>query len=102
MDSRDILFYTLALAAALVAGFFAWFTYYLIKIIRTVSRTVEDFRDRLATIDEILQTIKEKITSTHVQLTTLAAGLTQLLSFFANRRSKRRSSTRASQSSDEE
>lgn len=101
MDSRDILFYTLALCAAVVAGFFAWFTYYLVRIIRSVSQTVEDFRDRLATIDEILQTIKDKLSSTHLQLTALAGGLKTLISFFSDRQAKRRSSTRASKSADE-
>ncbi len=102
MDARDILFLTLALCAAILTGFTAWFMYYLVKIFRTVTATVEDFRDRLRTIDEILQTIREKLSSTHLQLTALAAGLKQLLGFFASRRAQRRSSTRASETTDED
>lgn len=99
--SRDILFYTLAICAAILTGFVAWFFFYVVKIFKTVAKTVEDFRDRLATIDDILQAIKEKLTSTHLQLTALSAGLKEVLGFFAARRAKRRSSTRASTSADD-
>lgn len=101
MDARDILFLTLALCAAVLTVFTAWFMYYLVKIFRTVTATVEDFRDRLRTIDEILQTIKDKLSSTHVQLSALAAGVKTLIGFFADRQAKRRSSTRASKATDE-
>lgn len=102
MESRDILFLTLAVCAAVLTGFVAWFLFYLVKIFRTVTSTVEDFRDRLRTIDEILQTIREKLTSTHLQLTAVAAGLKELIGWYINRRAKRRASTRASDTSDEE
>lgn len=101
MESRDILFITLAVCAAVVTGFFAWFMFYLVKIFRTVTATVDDFRDRLRTIDEILQTIKDKLTSTHLQLTTLATGLKELLGWFMLRRQRRRPNTRASANADE-
>lgn len=96
MPSRDILFLTLAVAILVATGFWVWLLYYLIQIIRSVHGMVDDFRDRLRTIDEILQTIKDKLTSTHVQLTFLVEGLKKLLTFINNRRAKRRTSARAS------
>lgn len=101
MDSRDVLFLTLAVCAAVLTAGSAWLLYYLVRIIRTVAAAVDDFRQRLATIDGILQTIKDKLSSTHLQLAALAAGLKQLISFFASRRVKRRPSTRASTPADE-
>lgn len=101
MSARDILFLTLALAVAAATAFWVWLLYYLIQIIRSVHGMIEDFRGRLATIDEILQTIKEKLTSTHTQLTFLADGVKQLLTFITNRRAKRRGSARASTAEDD-
>lgn len=101
MDSRDILYITLAVAVLAATGFWVWFLYYLIRIVRSSVGMVEDFRDRLRTIDEILQAIKEKLTSTHLQLSMLAEGLKQLLTFINNRRAKRRSSARASADGDD-
>ena len=101
MNTRDILFITLAIAIAVGMGFWVWLLYYLIQIIRSVHGMVEDFRDRLRTIDEILQTIKDKLTSTHTQLTFLAEGVKQLLAFIQTRRTKRRSSQRASANEDD-
>ena len=101
MDSRDILFITLAICAAVLTGMTAWFLTYVIRILRNLSGVVEDFRDRLRTIDEILHTIQDKISSTHLQLSVLATGLKELIGFFASRRAKRRSNTRASSSADD-
>ncbi len=102
MVSRDVLFYTLAVAAAVATGFWVWLLWYIIKIFKNVEGLVEDFRERLRTIDEILQTIHEKLTSTHAQLSMLSEGVKQLVSFFIARRSKsKRSSARASSAEDD-
>lgn len=102
MISRDVLYYTLAAAAAVATVFWVWLLWYIIKIFKTVEHLVEDFRDRLRTIDEILQTIHDKLTSTHAQLSMLSEGVKQLVSFFIARRSKsKRSSARASSTQDD-
>lgn len=102
MVSRDVLYYTLAVAVAVATVFWVWLLWYIIQIFRSMEKLVEDFRDRLRVIDEILRTIHDKLTSTHAQLSMLAEGVTKLISFFSNRSAKRsRSSTRASASSDD-
>jgi len=98
--SRDILFYSLALAALVGTAFWVVLLYQFIKIFRSVEHLAGDFRRRLETIDDILTTIKDKISSTHIELIALAEGVKQLIRFFANRRSTRRS-TRASTSADD-
>ena len=99
--SKDILFISLAIAALVGTAFWVALLAEMIKILRSVEHTVRDFRDRLKTIDDILQTIKEKITSTHVELLALAGGVRQLIQFFANRRANRRASTRASKDAED-
>src|SRR6185503_6708854 len=102
MTSRDILFLSLSLAALVATGFWVWLLWYIIRIFKDIKGLIDDFRQRLSTIDEILQTIKDKLTSTHVQLSFLAKGVTELLSFFNNQRAKRaKSSKRASANEDD-
>lgn len=99
--SKDILFISLAIAALVATGFWVALLAEMIKIMRSVEHTVRDFRDRLRTIDDILNAIKDKISSTHVELLALAAGVRQLMQFFADRRAARRPSTRASKDADD-
>lgn len=99
--SKDILFISLAVAALVGTTFWVILLAEVIKILRTVARTISEFHDRLRTIDDILQTIKDKISSTHIELVALAEGVKQLIRFFANRRPARRSSTRASTPADD-
>ena len=102
MITKDILYISLSVSALVATGFWVALLWYIIRIFRSIEGVATDFRDRLRMIDEILQTIKEKLTSTHVQLTAVAEGVTQLVSFLLRRRAAaRRSSKRAPDSSDD-
>lgn len=96
MVTRDILFITLSVCAVTFTAMAVWCFVYLLKVMRGLAGLVEDFRDRLHAIDDILRTIKDKLTDTHVQLSFVAQGIKQLISYVISRRSKRRASTRAS------
>jgi hypothetical protein len=100
MLTRDILYVTLSVSVLVAVGMWVWLLVYIIRILRSVEGLIHDFRDRLATIDTILQTIHEKLTSTHAQLSFLAEGVTQIISFINNKRAKRKSSSRASSTAD--
>ncbi len=102
MNSRDILFISLSVAALVATGFWVWLLWYIIRIFKDVSRLVESFNDRLKLIDEILRTIQEKLTSTHMQLSMLVEGVKQAMTFINNRRTKSaKSSKRASADEDD-
>lgn len=101
MDTRDILNISLSVAAVVATVFWVWLLWYIIRIFKSIEGLVADFRQRLNTIDEILRTIHDKLTSTHVQLSLLVNGLKQLMSFINSRREKRRSSSRASSAADD-
>lgn len=103
MDTRDILNISLSVAAVVATVFWVWLLWYFIRIFRSIEGLVADFRDRLHTIDNILHTIQDKLTSTHVQLSLLVEGVKQLMSFINSRRQskQRRASSRASSSADD-
>jgi uncharacterized protein YoxC len=101
MLTRDILYISLSVAALVGVAFWAILLYEIIKIMRSIEQTVREFHDRLKVIDEILQSVRDKLSSTHVQLAALAEGVKQLIGFFVRRRSASRSSSRASQATDD-
>lgn len=102
MLTRDILYISLSVAAVVATMFWVWLLWYIIRIFKSIEGLVTDFRERLNSIDDILRTIKEKLSSTHVQLSMLVEGLKQMMTFINNRRDKkRRSSSRASSAADD-
>lgn len=103
MVTRDILFISLSVAALVATGFWVWLLWYIIRTFKSVGHLIDDFRERLNIIDEILRTIHDKLTSTHTQLSLLVEGVKQALSFINTRREnkKRRSSSRASSTADD-
>lgn len=102
MVTRDILFLSLAVAALVATGFWVWLLWYIIRTFKAIGDLVQDFRDRLSAIDEILRAIREKLTSTHTQLSLVVDGIRQLMTFINNRREKkRRPGSRASSSADD-
>lgn len=102
MITKDILYISLSVSVLVATAFWVALLWYIIKIFRSIEGVATDFRDRLKMIDDILQTIKEKLTSTHVQLTTLAEGVTALVGFIMRRRAgARRTSKRAPDATDD-
>lgn len=102
MNTRDILFISLAVSALVATAFWVWLLWYIIRIFKDVSRLIQSFNDRLRLIDDILRTIQDKLTSTHTQLSLLVEGVKQAMSFINNRRAKKRSSSsRASSTADD-
>lgn len=59
--SRDILNIVAAASIALVAIFLAWFFYYLTQIIRDIHRLSKSVQEKLDLLDNVLNTIKEKL-----------------------------------------
>lgn len=101
MVTRDILFISLSAAAVVATVFWVWLLWYIIKIFKSIEGLVEDFRDRLRTIDEILHTIHDKLNSTHNQLSLLVEGVKQALNFINTRRDKKRAKSSKRASADE-
>lgn len=103
MNTRDILFISLAISALVATGFWVWLLWYIIRTFKSISNLIESFKERLNLIDNILRTIHDKLTSTHTQLSMLAEGVKQAVTFINNRRNKKgaKSSKRASAEEDD-
>jgi methyl-accepting chemotaxis protein len=90
MTSQDILFVTLALCAAVITFFFAWFSLSLIRILRGVTTVIEDVRSRIERIGESIEQLTEKVAHTALSFSTLAGGVKEVLDFLGRRRSAKR------------
>lgn len=103
MVTRDILFISLSVAALVATGFWVWLLWYIIRTFKSVGNLIEDFRERLNTIDEILRTIQDKLSTTHTQLSLLVEGVKQAISFINTRReNKKRAKPSKRASADED
>ncbi len=67
-SSRDILNLVLALGALWLVILLSWLFWHVIGIVRAAHETLEDFRNRLRAVDEVLHLIREKLESTSTYL----------------------------------
>ncbi len=66
--SRDILNLVLSFGVLWLVILLSWLLWHVIGITRAVHATLEDFRNRLRAVDEVLQLIREKLESTSTYL----------------------------------
>ena len=66
--SSDILNLVLAFGVLWLVILLSWLLWHVIGIVRGVHATLEDFRNRLRAVDEVLQLIREKLESTSTYL----------------------------------
>jgi methyl-accepting chemotaxis protein len=86
--SRDVLFYTLAVCAAVVTFFIAWFSLSVIRILRGVTSVIEEVRSRIERVGAAIEDLTERVTHSTASLSAVAAGVKELLGFLGRRRAK--------------
>lgn len=77
--TQDILNLVKAGAVGLLAIFVAWAIYYFAMILRQMLKVVKEMRDRLHKVDELLQTLKEKIEHSTSYLLLIGEGMKKLV-----------------------
>ncbi len=95
--TKDILFFTLAVAVAVLTFFLAWSLYYvtmMLKKAHEVAKEVETLvitvRDRVRQIEEVINTIQEKINSSVSYLPLVVKGVTELVEHFKKRKQSKK------------
>ncbi len=89
MTTQDVLFSVLALCAAVLTAFLAWFLYYLIAIVRDLRETSKLLHEKVSEVSAILDSIREKIGDTVSTLSILTQVVTGLADRWRQRRAKR-------------
>ncbi|MCK5460217.1 hypothetical protein KAI52_03815 [Candidatus Parcubacteria bacterium] len=61
--SKDLLFIVLSFSVLLLTFCFVWLFYYLIKIIRDISSSIDKINDITKKIDDLVKLVKDKLGS---------------------------------------
>ena len=77
--SRDLLNIVIAFCILWLTIFIAWFIYYLAMIMRQSFHIIKEMRDRLHKVDEVIQSIKEKIEHSTSYLMLIGEGVKKLV-----------------------
>ncbi|MBU0612685.1 hypothetical protein KKB10_01590 [Patescibacteria group bacterium] len=88
--SKDVLFLVIALCVFIVTVFFVWIMYYIAQILKSSKEMVEEVKNKVEEFGNLLTTLREKVTHSTTMLSTVAKGVTDLLSMFKEKRSRRK------------
>lgn len=89
MSSQDILFVALALAIFVVSGFFIWFLYTIIMILKDARETVAHLRLRIEELFTAIDSAKAKFQATTSTLRLLMDEISGGIHFIKKFRSKK-------------
>jgi len=97
--SKDLLFFILGVCIFIFTVFLCWAIYYIIMIFKNVSEVVNSFKqlvnglkDKLGKLERIINLIEEKVSHTTSYLPLVAQGITELISFFKKKKTKKEKS----------
>ncbi len=85
-STKDLLYLALILAILVFTGFFCWFFYYLIAILRDARQVTKEVSSGITKIHQILDTIKETLSASSSHLALLVGGVKEILGFYQRRR----------------
>jgi len=88
-NSRDFLNIAIAVSVAGFAIFACLALYYFARILEQSFKVVKEMRDRLSKIDELVQTLKEKIEHSTSYLLLIGEGVKKLVEVIKERTAER-------------
>lgn len=88
--SKDVLLWVLSLCLAFFTFFLCWALYLMIKMLREGNKAVQNLKEKIESVSEILQTIKDKIVNSATSLNMLASAVNRIIDFFKERKSKKK------------
>lgn len=89
-NSKDILNLSLAISVFGLAFILGWILIYFLIIIRHLVKVVESIEDKVKKVDEFVSMAKQKMESVSSYLPMLAAGVKELVSYFLEKKSKKK------------
>lgn len=95
-SSKDLLFLILAISILALSVFICWVIYYLIVILKKINDLVEGFKEvvdgfkeKLIKLENIFNTLEEKISHSASYLPLLFKGLTELIDYIKKRKKRK-------------
>jgi len=87
-SSKDILYLVLAFSILWFTAFVCWALYYVISILRDASRLIEDVREKLDSIDNAIQGVRDRLSKGASSLSTMATGAKLLMEIVGTQKAK--------------
>jgi predicted PurR-regulated permease PerM len=78
-NSKDVLNWAIAVSVVGFTAMAAWGMYYFARIMQQAFKVIREMRDRLHKIDEIIQSIKDKIEHSTSYLLLISEGIKKLV-----------------------
>ena len=86
--SKDFLYIAFGVAVLGLTAFTCWAIYYFAMILRQSFKIVREMRDRLTKVDELMQTLKDKIEHSTSYLLLIGEGVKKLVEIVREHTSK--------------
>lgn len=91
-SAQDLFYIILALCLLWLTVFICWALYYVIMMLRDVSKVTSTIRDKFELIDRILRLVKDKLENSSNHMATMSESIMQLVDHFSG--GKKASSSR--------
>src|SRR3989344_5017668 len=83
--SKDLLYIVIAFAVLWLTVFFCWALYYVISMLRNMSKITVSVREKLELVDKILKLVKDKLEKGSNHMAVLADSAIKLVGFFVEK-----------------
>lgn len=90
MNSHDILYISLAIAALVLTFFLAWLLYYLISIVRKANTVMREVAESIARVQRVLDSVESALSSTSSHLGLVMSAVKELTGLYVRRRAKKK------------
>ncbi|MBI2426391.1 MAG: hypothetical protein HYV34_00960 [Candidatus Kerfeldbacteria bacterium] len=84
--SKDLLNVVIAFSVLLFTVFLVWIMYYIVQILKQANTTLAELHSTMHKMGETLDLIRDKATSMVATISTMGAGMKEVLSFIERRR----------------
>ncbi len=88
-DTKDILILVITGSIALFTIFACWAIYYVIVMLRNVSKMTISIREKMEIVDKILKLVKEKLERGSNQMAMIADSAIKLVRFLMDKQGKK-------------
>ncbi|MAF13392.1 MAG: hypothetical protein CMI53_00660 [Parcubacteria group bacterium] len=90
--SKDLLLVVIAASIALFTLFTCWAIFYVVMMLRNVSKMTVSIREKLELVDNILKLVKDKLEKGSNHMALLSDSAIKLAGFFVDQKSKAKKS----------
>ncbi len=89
--SKDLLYVVIAISIFGLTIFICWAIFYFAQILRQVFKVAKEMRERLHKVDEVIQSLKEKIEHSTSYLLLIGEGIKKLVEVAKEHTGKKKS-----------